>query len=100
MSKKHGDLTAITHPLIPRLNGDGVYEVGDRVLAHDAVADEVRAGTIGLISNEGPGKDYMIITYGEAPFDEYFLATRSDLRDDLPDPEDVEQLEEWLERGW
>lgn len=94
-----GKLTVYTEPLIPRLSGGGVYEVGDRVLAHDVIGNVVRAGVIDVIYNKGPGKDYMVVTYGDTPFDEYFLCTRSDLRDDLPDPEDAEQLAAWLEGG-
>lgn len=101
MAKKQedGSLTVITTPLIPRLNGDGIYEVGDRVLALDVVHNEVRAGVVGAVTNHGPGKDFLIVTYGDAPFEEHFLCQRDDLRDDLPDPEDAEGLIAWLESG-
>lgn len=90
------NLTPVNIPLIPRCNGDGCYEVGDRVLAHDVVADTVRAGTVGAISSDGKS-DYLIVTYGDELFEEYFLAQADDIRDVLPNPDDADALEAWLE---
>lgn len=103
MTKKQedGSLTPVqANPLIPRINGDGFYEEGDRILARDIVGGgEIRAGIVGAIGSDGLGKDYMVVQWGDDPFIEAFICTASDVREMLPDPEDVEQLEQWLESG-
>lgn len=95
-----GSLTPVeTSPLIPRIDGNGYYEEGDRILAHDVTTDTVRAGIVGLTGSDGKGKAYMVVRYGEEPFEEAFLCTAKDVHEMLPDPEDVEELQSWLEGG-
>lgn len=102
MGKKQedGSLTpCVANPQIPRINGDGFYQEGDRIIAFDAVGNQVRAGRVGVTGSDGLGKDYMVVQYGDDPFIEAFICTASDVRETLPDPEDAEQLEAWLESG-
>lgn len=99
--QKDGALTPVqAGALIPRLDGLGFYVEGDRVVARDVVdGNAEKEGVIGVISSDGKGKDYMVIQHGEEPFLDAFLCTRGDIIADLPDPEDAEQLEAWLESG-
>lgn len=96
-----GSLTpVVASPKIPRINGDGFYEEGDRILARDlAGGDVLRAGVVGLTGSDGKGKDYMVVQFGDEPFLEGFICTAKDVESMLPDPEDMEQLEQWLEAG-
>ena len=99
MTDELGRLTpAVAEPQIPRVDGNGCYEVGDRVLARDIVHGWTRAGHIVAITNHGPGKDYIIVKYGDGD-DDYFLCEAEFIEDVLPEPEDAEAVERWLESG-
>lgn len=73
---------------------------GDRLLARDIVGGNVeRAGWVRGTVNRGPGRDYMVIQYGDDPFLEGFIYAPGDVVAMLPDPEDLEQLAQWPESG-
>lgn len=100
MSEEQAPEILTAQVLIPRKNGNGFYAEGDRVLAVDLAGGSVeRVGIVGLTGDDGRGKKYMVIRYGDEPFTEGFIATAGDIIEDLPDPENEEQLLEWLEGG-
>lgn len=85
--------------LIPRKNGEGFYEEGDRVIAVDIVGGNVeRIGTVGQTGTDGTGARYMVVRHGDEPFIGAFLCGVGDVVQDLPRDNTTEAIERWLEK--
>jgi hypothetical protein len=91
------DVNPLTAQVLIKKKDGTFYAEGDRVAARDLVGGGVvRLGHVGLMSVDGTGKKYMVIRYGEEPFIEAFLASASDIIEDLPE-DNIEAIEKWLE---